>query len=241
MNFTPADLPNWLYSTVSLPITIEVLFHSSKTYTLWWIAHLLIAIALTSWARSVESRVSAEIRLECVCIFLPWNDPTVCTDIVLYGFTPSHLIIVINFFFFPVKPIKQLPLSLLLSLSFPLWCAEANRWWILALLGSFSAVRLGLLSIEIDSLGCGLALLRNVRMFYRASHTAGQQQPAAAATLISCILFISCSHMTQKRLHIKRALWNQTPQCVCSLDVLTNAQLVSLTQYVHHPHGMSWG
>ena len=128
MNFTPADLPNWLYSTVSLPITIEVLFHSSKTYTLWWIAHLLIAIALTSWARSVQSRVSAEIRLECVCIFLPWNDPTVCTDIVLYGFTPSHLIIVINFFFFLLSPSSSsLPLYCFLSLSHSLSLSDVRK------------------------------------------------------------------------------------------------------------------
>ncbi len=106
----------------------------------------------------------------------------------------------------------------------------------LALLDSFSAFLLGVLSVEIDSLGWGLALLRNVRVFAKwaallASSSSSNIDPPAFSSLALTRWHGNCS-TSKEQYEIKC-------RNVLLAGLLRNAQLVLLTQYLHHPRLIS--
>lgn len=107
----------------------------------------------------------------------------------------------------------------------------------LALPDSFSAFLLGVLSVEIDSLGWGLAMLRNVRVFAEwaallaSSSSSSNIDPPAFSSLAPTRWHRNCS-TSKEHYEIKR-------RNVLLTGLLRNAQLVPLTQYLHHPRLIS--
>ena len=153
-------------------------------------------------------------------------------QILLYEIRLFHFTIVI--IFFSVKPTKQ-PLS---TLSPPLYVMCRNQSIVhLALLDSFSSLLLGVLSVEIDSLGLGLAPLRNVRV------SAEQAALLANSSSSSDIDPRAFSSLAPNRWHRNGSTSKERYETKCHNSLLTrlltNTQLVWLAQYVHHPRRMS--
>lgn len=160
-------------------------------------------------------------------------------QILLCEISLFHFTIVIMFF--SVKPTKQ-PLSTLSPSSPPFLSVMCRNQSIvhLALLNSFSSLLLGVLSVEIDSLGLGLAPLRNVRVSAEQAALLANSSSSSSSSDIDPHAF---SSLAPTRWHRNGSTSKEHYETQCHnallTRLLTNTQLVWLAQYVHHPRRMN--
>lgn len=167
-------------------------------------------------------------------IYCSWNDPPARTDITVWNQTFSlHNC---DYIFFQLSPPSSL--WVLCPPPPPLYVMCRNQSIVhLALLDSFSSLLLGVLSVEIDSLGLGLAPLRNVRV------SAEQAALLANSSSSSDIDPRAFSSLAPNRWHrngsTSKERYETKRHNSLLTRLLTNTQLVWLAQYVHHPRRMS--
>lgn len=196
----------------------------------------------------MEPWVSGNIRYEPIefwYLLFPWDDPPVPADLCCMEMTnlssphraklpqwiisPFHLIIVI--IFSELSPTKQrAPFCLTHLASSPsLWWTEANRLWIWL-------PRIVFLRSSRGFSGLKWTLWAKLGSAEKCEDVCRELHCWLAVTLIPPAFpsLAPARWHKIKPLHIKRAVRNQIPRCVACCSPVTNARLVSLTQYVHH-------